>query len=521
MGITSTVFVLFVLLTGIVYYAFPEKKRWTVLLCAGILFYAYSSLKALCYFVITIVATYFFARLMQKIQDKYDALLLSTTDKDEKKFLKAKCKKYKKLVLSLSLLFAFGILAVFKYFNFIASIISSLINIHGGGYKPIKFLIPLGISFYTFTITSYLFDVYYNKIKAEKNFARYSLFASYFPSLIQGPINRFSMMKTEFFEKEHPFVLENIQFALQRILWGFLKKMVIADRAAQVTEYVFGNYGELPWYIVYFALFMYAIQQYADFAGGIDVVTGVSELFGIRMQENFNQPYFSKSLGEFWRRWHISLGLWMKDYVFYPLSLSKPMLNLGKKLGKKSKYFARVIPSCVGNIIVFLIVGIWHGAEWHYVIYGLFNGVIIALSVLMSGAYKKGVEACKINIQSFWWRGWQIARTFFLVMFSGVFDYVTDMKQSTGMLRQMFDFGNGGLIKNFSYSGFGKLTLVIVFLFTAVWFFISVQKEKGIKIRSKISTFPLPVRWAIYLFLIFATPYFQSSNMAGFLYAQF
>lgn len=520
MSIISTIFILFVAAAVIAYYVVPSKKRWVVILCAGILFYAYSSIRTLCYFAITIFVTYFLAIFMQKIQEKYDTLLLAAKDKTEKKQLKAKCKKQKKLILAFALLFAFGVLAVFKYFNFVVLQISALFSIPEGSYRPVRFLIPLGISFYTFTITSYLFDVYYNKIKAEKNFAHYALFASYFPSLIQGPINRFGIMKSEFFEKEHPFVLENVQFALQRILWGFFKKMVIADRAAQVTDYIFGNYSQLPWYIVHFGLFMYAIQQYADFAGGIDVVMGVSELFGIRMQENFNQPYFSKSLGEFWRRWHISLGLWMKDYIFYPLSLSKAMLNIVKKLNNRSKYFARVIPSCIGNLVVFLIVGIWHGAEWHFVVYGLFHGGIIAFSVLMASVYKKGISVCKINEQAHWWCCWQIGRTFFLVMFSGVFDYVTDMNQSLGMMRQMFNFGNSWLISNWnlnlqSYSQY-IIPFGIVFLIL-----VSYIKEKGVDIRRRISALPLFVRWTIYISLIFSIPLLQSTETAGFLYAQF
>ena len=519
MSITSSLFILFVVFTAIIYYILPLKKRWIAILCAGIVFYAYSSIKTLCYFAVTIFATYFFAIIIQKIQDKYDNLLLQTNDKTEKKLLKSKCKKNKKIILTLALLFSFGILAFFKYFNFLFLQISALLEVQQRTVS-FRFLIPLGISFYTFTITSYLFDVYYNKVKAEKNFAHYALFASYFPSLIQGPINRFNLMKSEFFEKEHALNLENAQFALQRILWGFFKKMVIADRAAQLTDYIFTNYNQLPWYLVYFGLFIYAIQQYADFAGGIDVVMGVSELFGIKMQENFNQPYFSKSLGEFWRRWHISLGLWMKDYIFYPLSLSKTMTNLTKKLNSKSKYIARVVPACIGNIIIFLIVGIWHGPEWHFLVYGLFHGGIIAFSVLMGSTYKKCISFCRINAQAHWWHCWQILRTFFLVMFSGVFDYVTNMTQSCGMIRQMFNFGNVGLISNWnldlqSYSQyiipFGIIVLII----------ISIIKEKGIDIRKKIATLPLVIRWLIYISLIFSIPLLQSTETSGFMYAQF
>ena len=316
MQFTSTLFILFITLITFVFYLVPEKHRWKVLLVSSYVFYASFSTTGFLYLIPTTVEVFLFAKWIASINLKYNVILEAVTDKQEKKALKAKCKSEKKKILSLALFITIGILCILKYTNFLCVNIISLYKVLGGkerNYSPISFFIPLGLSFYTFSAASYLFDVYNNKYDAEKSLPRFALFMSWFPSIIQGPINRNNQLRKEFFEKEHPFVLQNVQFASQRILWGFLKKLVIADRADQVVTYIFGSYDSLPWFIILFGLFMYAIELYADFAGGMDIALGISELFGVKIPENFRQPYFATSVADFWRRWHITLGLWMKD----------------------------------------------------------------------------------------------------------------------------------------------------------------------------------------------------------------
>lgn len=525
MSFTSTIFTLFVALTALIYYMIPAKKRWLVLLAASYIFYLYASPKACVYILVTTAVSFFAAARMQRIQDGGDALLADTADRERKKEIRTAVKKSKKKILTAGLLFCFGVLAVLKYFNFIAlNLTGALFKSGGNPFTPVSFLVPLGISFYTFSVTGYLFDVYYGKYGAERNFLHYALFVSYFPSIIQGPINRNNLLRKEMFETEHKFSYENTCFALQRILWGFLKKLVIADRAAQVVRYIFGEYERLPNFIIAAGLLFYSIQLYADFSGGIDVALGVSELFGIKLPENFRQPYFATSVADFWRRWHITLGAWMKDYIFYPLSVSRTMLNLGKKLARKNPYLGRTVPMCIGNLAVFLIVGIWHGAEWHFVWYGVFHGGIIALSTLLKPVYERLNSFFRIDTKSAGFRVFRIVRTFAVINIGCLLDDVTDMTHAWGMTRQLFSLTNWHLVSNFSYSGFGKLTILVVLLFSAVWFSVSVFKERtggGISIRRKIASLPAVWRWLIYLALIFVTPFFQSSHMAGFMYAVF
>ena len=354
------------------------------------------------------------------------------------------------------------------------------------------------------------------------------MYVSYFPALLQGPISRWNDIKKELFDAEHPFSLKNTEFAVQRILWGFLKKLVIADRAAEVVTYIFDNHADLPWYITGVGLIFYSIKLYADFSGGMDVALGVSELFGVKLAENFRQPFFSESISEFWRRWHITLGTWMKDYVFYPFALSKPFAWMGKKLSKCTIKLwdgiqislGKAIPVGIGNLLVFFVVGVWHGAEWHFIVYGLYNGLIICLSTLCKPVFEWFAKRFPPAMQPFL-KGWRVLRTFILVNISWVFDEVTDLTQSFSMLRQLFNFGNGALIHNWRFDTFSEKTIFTVLFFCAVWLVVSILKEKGTDVRERIALLPIPARWVLYLALVLSTPFFQAANMEGFIYAQF
>ena len=507
MAFSSFGFLLFVFVTLILYYALPQKIRWIVLLFASYAFYSFAGLKGLVHIFFITSASFFVARKMQAIQDKGDTKLAACEDKSQKKEIRSKIKTHKKRFCTLGIVLTFSVMVFLKY---TPSRISA------------DFFVPMGLSFYSFSVAGYLFDIYYGKYRAESNFFKYALFVGYFPSLVQGPISRENSLRHEFFEKEHNFDLTSFEFGLQRILWGFMKKLVIADRAFQVYDYIFNNYVSQSCFIILFGLFMYAIELYADFSGGMDVALGVSELFGIKLAENFRQPYFSTSIADFWRRWHITLGQWMKDYIFYPFSLSSSMQKFGKFLSSKNKRLARVLPMCLGNLVVFLLVGLWHGSEWHFIVYGILNGFVIAFSIFMEDYYKKATDLLHINVKSRCWKIFQIFRTFLITNIFFLFDEVKDLNQSFGMAKQLFNFSNFALFQNFSTESFDKFTISIVLIFSLLVFGVSLWKEQNKKsIRDHISTFPLVLRWAVYLFLIFAIPAFQAGDTTGFMYAKF
>lgn len=527
MDFTSTGFLLFTALTVLIFYLFPQNKKWVVLLVSSYVFYALSSFKGLVFIFLSTVLSFLAAKKISALTEKCDEKIANDTDaisepnekKQLKKKIRADFKRKKKIVLTLVLLACFGLLAVLKYSNFAVESLNSIFKLK----IPLcNFILPLGISFYTFQIASYIFDVYYGKYDSEKNFFHYALYVSYFPSIVQGPINRFNDLKKEFFETEHYFSLQETQFALQRIFWGLLKKLVIADRAADVVTYFFENHASLPWYMTFFGLFFYSIKLYADFSGAMDVTIGISNLMGIKLAENFRQPFFSQSISEFWRRWHITLGTWMKDYIFYPFSISKFCNKITTRLAQKHKILARTIPASIGNLIVFLIVGVWHGAEWHYVFYGLYNAFLIILEIVFKPLFDKMIKLLHINDKAFYWRIFRTLRTFFLVNLGWVFDDdTTGLPMSFSMLKRAFSFGTGSLATNYNPLTYTNLTIFTVLFFTGVWFIGSVLTERGVNVRQKIASFPLPIRWGFYLALILAIPFFQAANTAGFIYAQF
>lgn len=296
-------------------------------------------------------------------------------------------------------------------------------------------------------------------------------------------------------------------------------------RAYVAANTVFSSLNTYSGVHIVFALLLFSIYVYCDFAGGMDLVIGASEIFGIHLDENFRQPYFSKNLGEFWRRWHISLGTWMKDYIFYPFSISKHMLHFGKFAKKRfGKTTGRVLPICLANILIFFIVGVWHGASWKYILYGLYNGIIIALSNLLKPVYASMAKKCHINTSSRYWKVVSIIRTFIIVNIGWLFDACLTaqlaFKAFTGIFRG-FTFSvlaNGSLLR----LGLNMRDYKILIVGTVILFITSVMKEKGINLREFVAQRPLVVRWALYIILIFATaPFGYVGSTTEFVYAQF
>ena len=239
----------------------------------------------------------------------------------------------------------------------------------------VNLLLPMGISFYTFQTMGYIIDVYRGKYGAEKNIGKLALFVSFFPQLIQGPISRFDDLSLSLY-KEHNFDAKGFSFGFQRVLWGYFKKLVIADRIVIAVLEITKNPETYDGIFVLVGMVFYAIQLYADFTGGIDITIGIAQMLGIKVKENFNRPYFSKSIVEYWRRWHITMGTWFKDYIFYPLSVCKPMLNISKSSRKRfGEQIGKRVPVYLSTMTVWFTTGLWHGASWNFVVWGLLKRI--------------------------------------------------------------------------------------------------------------------------------------------------
>ncbi len=527
MSFTILEFFLFLLLTLVVYYLLPKKFRWIWLLIVSLVYYVSFGVKKIVFVLWQTMVVYLATRLIDKQARQGKAYLAShkaDMSSEEKKAYKAKLKKKKKITIFFMLLATFISLCGIKYTDFAILNVNILIEKLGRSLiiPTFNFVAPIGISFFTFQTASYVIDVYWGKVEVEKNPFKLMLFVCFFPQILEGPIGRFQTLGKQLFEG-NDYNLKNIQFGLQRILFGLAKKLIIADRSAAYVNKVFANpaaYG--GWYDI-LAVLLYCAELYADFSGGMDLVIGIAQMLGITMDENFRQPFFSKSIGEFWRRWHITLGTWMKDYIFYPFSLSKVAANIGKWSKKHFGEAGKKLPVCIADLIIFFIVGVWHGAAWKYIAYGMYNGLIMAVSVLLEPVYKKFFEVTHIKKKSAPWQFWMIIRTFILVNIGWYFDMSPTVRSAIFMMKDSFNFASNKIsLLGIEKAGMSLKDLIIVAIACLVLLIISIFKERGVLIREKIASFHLPIRWFIYYALIAWVILFGYTNgTSAFMYANF
>ncbi len=527
MSLTSLTFLFFTFLLLVVYFLVPRKAQWIVLLAFSLVFYASFGIKYVAFILFSAVTIFGAGQWMTRLRDKQKQQVkaLEAPTREEKKQLKAACNRKRKAVFVATLLVNLGILIFFKYAAFLweqVGAVASLFHAEVPGFVGLA--APIGISFYTFQSLGYLIDIYWENYPPEKNVFRFLLFVSFFPQTIQGPIQRYDALSKELFAP-HTFIYKNFSYGCQRMLWGFFKKMVIADSLALNVQDVFANYSGYTGWNVMFGALLYSVQIYADFSGYMDIVCGFGEILGIRMAENFERPYFSKSVAEYWRRWHITLGAWFKDYIYYPIACSKRVRKFGKKTGKVfSKHVSGSIPAVVALIGVWLVTGLWHGASWNYVIWGGLNGFFIILSVLLEPTYKKMKTRLKVNENSRLWAAFQTLRTFALVTLIKVFPEVGTASSGVGFIRQMFTHLSlpHGVWDILLPQQVGNQYL---FLFPAILLlFVSSLIQRKQPIRDFLQRCPRFIRWGIFLGLALTILLFGvniDATGGGFMYAQF
>ena len=489
----------------IIYNILPQKHRWKVLLIASYLFFWSISSKLIIYLFLTTGVIYLAGLWINKMQEERNQKL-KEVEKEHKKEIKAEYNKKAKGIAVLSTILLLGVLIVLKYSNFLGTNINSLfesLNIPIKIAIP-KFLMPVGISFYTLQAISYLVDVYKEKIKADKNLGRLALFISFFPQIMEGPICRYEDIAISLYEGKKT-TYESLTFGTQRILFGFMKKLLIVDRINPVILEIFDNYPNYGGGIVAIGMVLYTLQLYMDFSGVMDIVIGTAEIFGVKMPENFKQPFFSKTISEFWTRWHITLGTWFRDYIYYPVSLTQKCRDLTSKARKKlGNYYGPLIASIIALFCVWFCNGLWHGDAWSYIFFGMYHFTLITIERLTEPPVKKLLEKTKINSNAFPYRLMQMIRTTILVFIGELFFRAKGLKAGLAMF--------GKMITSFSFAELGKIfemgiqpqDLILVCTVVIAITIISILKEKKIDIRQAISKKPIAVRWAIYYLLIVA-----------------
>ncbi len=501
MSMTSFPFILFAALTVLLYYLVPKRVQWWVLLIASVIFYAAAGGWYLPFIGATVLSTYIVGRLIARHALKDEAYIAGhKTDmsKEERKAYKARGKKKRFLMLVGGLVFNFGILAVLKYSGFAVSIVSDILGWFGKApLRSPSFLLPLGISFYTFRTTGYLIDVYRGKCETARHFGKYALFASFFPAVIQGPICRYGDLADQL-TAPHKAEWSNLSAGLLRILWGFFKKLVVADTLMVATNTIKSSPEELSGMYVFLLIILYSAVIYGNFTGGMDITIGLSRMLGIRMTENFNRPFSSKSTAEYWNRWHITMGSWFTDYVFYPLSICRPM----QKLTKWSRaHLGRVVgmrvPVYFATLLTWFLTGLWHGAAWNYIVWGVLNGVVILISRELEPLYARFRRAAPKLSASAFWGGFACVRTFFLMGSIRILDCYLDVPVTFRAFGSMFrDFRSWGDIAGGRVLERLGLTLpvcVVAALSTVLIFFVS-RAGKETPVADRLAR--RPVLWA-------------------------
>lgn len=381
----SIEFLIFYPVVLLLYFLLPKKFRWTMLLAASAFFYLYWSIKLIFLIVFTIVISYTAAILIEKYRDN-PAL--------------------KKTCLVVTLVACFGVLFFFKYFNFLSDSVVSVANLFGAGWDDfsLNLILPVGISFYTFQTLSFVIDVYRGTVPAERHFGYYALYVTFFPQLVAGPIERPENLIPQL-HANHDFSWDNAIPGIRKMIVGFFKKLVVADLIATYVNAVYNSPDEARGLSVLIATLLFAVQIYCDFSGYTDIAIGCAQIMGIKLMQNFDRPYISTSIKEFWRRWHISLSSWFQDYLYFPLG--------GSRCSRPRHLF--------NLMVVFLVSGLWHGAAWTFVIWGALHGFYQIVGILLKKPKSALYAKLKIDENAGWVQVMRRIVTFILVDFAWIF----------------------------------------------------------------------------------------------------
>lgn len=488
----SLEFLLFFPLVTLFYFVLPHRVRWVWLLVASYYFYMCWNPRYALLMALSTAITYLSGLLIER----------ATRQTDEHKRI-----RLKKWWVVLSFVSNLSILFFFKYWGFFWDNLEAVLALGGIAlHQPVfDVVLPVGISFYTFQALSYTVDVYREEIEAEHNFFRYALFVSFFPQLVAGPIERSKNLLHQVHER-HTFEAERARSGLLLMLWGLFQKMVVADRVAIVVNTVFDSYGDMPAWALVLGTLLFAAQIYCDFAGYSNVAIGAAQVMGFSLMENFRQPYLSRSCGEFWRRWHISLSTWFRDYLYIPLG--------GNRKGKGRKY--------LNLMITFLASGLWHGANWHFVVWGGLNGAYQVLGEMLRPVRERLCGVLHIRREQLPWRIVQVLFTFILIDFAWLFFRAPSFLTALDILRHGFA-GGAAVTEGFTL-GLSVPELKAMVLSILLLAVVDLVNTKYC-IREWLLRLPLPVRWSVYLGSIYVVLIFgiygPGFSESQFIYFQF
>ncbi len=535
MPFTSFRFFFFLAFVIFAYYIVPKKFQWAVLLVSSYAFYLYSGIENVFFIVATTLFTYLSALFMQSMRNKNQKKIDSMGEElsvDKKREMKKEVARKIHTVQVLTVLVNLGTLACLKYLNLFIGTANDMFTLFrwDASIPFVNLIVPLGLSYYTFNCIGYLIDIGRGKYAAEKHLGKFALFVSFFPSVVQGPLNRFADVGVQL-KEPHKLEYDNLKNGALLILWGLFKKLVIADRVSAIAATVFSaEFVEYTGSHILFGVIAYSFQIYGDFSGGTDITRGAAQMMGINLPMNFERPFFSISLADFWRRWHMSLGAWMREYVFYPVMLCRPVSNLSKKMRKKhGTYAGKLVPSVAAPMVVFFLIGIWHGITSQYIVNGLYNALLISGSVALIPVYKKLIEKLHINTETFSYKLFQIFRTTVLLFISRIIVKAPSLEDAGLMIKALFttvDFDfllglNGEIYK----MGVSQKEMSLLIFSILILLVVGVLQENGMKIRETLAKQNIIFRWVLVLafiaFILIFGIYGPEYNSSSFIYGNF
>ena len=479
----SAIFLVFFTTVFFLYwFVFNQKVKYQnlLLLASSYFFYAWADWRFLSFLIVVSALNYFLGLYI----DKHT--------------------KYKKLFVAIGILQGIGLLAYFKYFNFFIDSFSDLFNSFGWGFKlqTLNIIVPLGISFFTFRTISYILDIDKKKIHATRDWVVFFNYVSFFPSVLSGPIDKAKLLVPQL-EKKREFHHHEAIDGLRQILWGLFKKIVIADNCATITSEIFNNYSTHSGSTLVLAAFFYTIQIYADFSGYSDMAIGIARLLGFSITKNFDFPFFSQNIAEFWRRWHISLTAWLTEYVFTPLSIA--FRDYGK------------LGLILAILINFTLIGIWHGANWTYILFGFLHGCYF-IPLILSGTMNKKKKIAKERLLPSISEFIKIVGTFVLVMITFILFKSANLENAYNYCLRIVSFS----IFSIPYVPGGMVPGLVILFFIILMIIVEwMQRDKDHALQITKTENNNISHLAFYYFLIFAIFLMHSSGVNQFIYFKF
>lgn len=512
----SVNFLCFFPIVVLIYYIIPARLKNVWLLLASYFFYMCWNAKYAILILISTTVTYISGLIIGRVH--------------EADVNNLKKEQFNKAIVILSVFVNLGILFYFKYFNFALSILRGVLNrIHVNISIPIfDIILPVGISFYTFQALSYTIDVYRNETKVEKNFIRYALFVSFFPQLVAGPIERSKNLLKQL-SGGRKFDFDNFREGMLLMLWGYFLKIVVADRISIFVDTVYGDIVAHTGFYLVVATILFVIQVYCDFAGYSVIAMGAAKILGIQLMENFNAPFFSLTIVEFWRKWHISLTTWFRDYLYNPIVYSSSMKKLGRwlnpRIGKRSSNNVR---KTLALSVTWILSGLWHGAAFSFVIWGGLQGVFQILSEFLMPVRKRVIKFLRLDDHSLGYKAAQALTTFVLFDFTSIFFRANSARKALEVIRLMFvsDKNMGLLFDGSLYNcGLDEKNYWVMIFGIMLIAFADYLKHKGIKVREVIMRQDYPIRCIVYIGAILGILLFGKwgpvFDKAAFIYFQF